>query len=44
MWTVDMANAQRQFRNQAVGLNGNVGLVTSGPVGAPGEGIAYRCP
>jgi hypothetical protein len=42
--TVDIANAQRQFRNQVVGQGGNAGLVTSGLVGAPSEGIAYQCP
>jgi hypothetical protein len=42
--TVDIANAQRQFRNQVVGLGGNAGLVTSGLLGAPSEGVAYQCP
>jgi hypothetical protein len=42
--TVDIANAQNQFRNQVVGLGGNAGLVTSGLLAAPGEGIAYQCP
>ena len=41
---VDIANADRQFRNQVVGHGGNAGLVTYGPVSAPGEGIAYHCP
>ena len=41
--TVDLANAQREFRNQVVGFGGNTGLVTFGLVGAPSEGIAYIC-
>jgi hypothetical protein len=41
--TVDIANAERQFRNQAIGLGGNVALVTYGPLSAPVEGIAYHC-
>jgi hypothetical protein len=40
---VDLLNAAREFRNQVVGLGGNTGLVTYGPLGAPGEGIAYHC-
>ena len=40
---VDIANAQRQFRNQVVGFGGNTGLVTFGLIGAPSEGIAYHC-
>jgi hypothetical protein len=40
---VDLANAERQFRNEVVGLGGNTGLVTYGPVGAPSTGIAYHC-
>lgn len=40
---VDLANAERQFRNQVVGLGGNTGLVTFGPLGAPSQGIAYHC-
>jgi hypothetical protein len=42
--TVDIANAERQFRNQVVGLGGNTGLVTAGLLAAPAEGIAYQCP
>jgi hypothetical protein len=42
--TVGIANAQNQFRNQVVGLGGNAGLVTSGLLDVPVEGIAYQCP
>jgi hypothetical protein len=41
---VDMASAQTQFRNQAVGLGANTGYVTEGFLGAPVAGVAYRCP
>lgn len=41
---VDTASAQKQFRNQTVGLGGNVALVTEGFVSIPVAGIAYRCP
>lgn len=41
---VDMAVAQKQFRNQVVGLNANVGLVTEGLMRFPSAGVAYRCP
>lgn len=41
---VDMATAETEFRNQAVGLGANAALVTVGPLGVPVEGIAYRCP
>ncbi|HET9329134.1 MAG TPA: hypothetical protein VFO23_01275 [Steroidobacteraceae bacterium] len=41
---VDIANAQTQFRNETVGLGGNVALVTEGALGVPAAGIAYRCP
>ena len=41
---VDIANAATEFRNQVVGLGGNVGLVTYGLMGAPAQGVAYRCP
>jgi hypothetical protein len=41
---VDGASAQNQFRNQAVGLGGNVALVTEGFVSIPVAGIAYHCP
>jgi len=40
---VDIVNAAREFRNQVVGHGGNTGLVTFGPVGAPSQGIAYKC-
>jgi hypothetical protein len=33
-----------QIRNRVVGLGGNAGLVTSGQLRAPSEGIAYLCP
>jgi hypothetical protein len=35
---------ETRFRNEAVGLGGNVALVTVGALIAPEEGIAYRCP
>ena len=38
------SNARTEFRNMVVGFGGNAGLVTSGPMWAPVEGIAYRCP
>jgi hypothetical protein len=42
--TVDIGNAQTQFRNQVVGLGGNTGLVTYGLLEVPSEGLAYQCP
>jgi len=36
--------AGTEFRNRIVGLGGNAGLVTSGMLSVPAEGIAYRCP
>ncbi len=41
---VDISVAQKQFRNQAVSLNANVGLVTEGLMRFPSAGVAYRCP
>jgi hypothetical protein len=41
---VDIASAQTQFRNQTVGLGGNVGLVTEGFLKVPVAGVAYHCP
>ena len=41
---VDLANASALFRNRVVGLGGNTGFVTDGPVGIPVGGVAYRCP
>jgi hypothetical protein len=38
------SNARTEFRNGVVSFGGNAGLVTSGPMWAPVEGIAYRCP
>jgi hypothetical protein len=35
---------ETRFRNEAVGLGGNVAFVTVGALIAPEEGIAYRCP
>ena len=32
------------FQNQAVGLNGNTVFVTKQYMGAPVEGVVYRCP
>jgi hypothetical protein len=40
----EVDNAPIQFRNDVVGLGGNVGLVTEGLLGVPAAGIAYRCP
>lgn len=37
-------NADVEFRNQAVGLGGNVAFITLGSPTYPKEGIAYRCP
>ena len=37
---VDGAAAQNQFRNQAVGLGGNVALVTEGFVSIPVAGVS----
>ena len=34
------SNARTEFRNQVVGLGGNIGVVTSGPTWEPVEGIA----
>jgi len=39
--TVDLANADRQIRNQTVGLGGNTALLTS-RFGY--DGVAYKCP
>jgi hypothetical protein len=39
--TVDLANADRQVRNQTVGLGGNTALLVS-PIGY--DGVAYKCP
>jgi len=41
---VDGGSAQNQFRNQVVGLGGNVALVTEGFLSIPIVGIAYHCP
>jgi hypothetical protein len=41
---VDYVNAERELRNQAVGLNANAIFVTSATLGVPVEGVAYRCP
>jgi hypothetical protein len=32
------------FRNQVIGFGGNTGFITSNQLGAPVDGIAYRCP
>jgi hypothetical protein len=42
--SIDTANAEAKFRNQAIGLGGNTALQTEGVLGVPVEGIAYRCP
>ena len=39
-----IGDAGTEFRNRIVGLGGNAGLVTSGILSVPAEGIAYRCP
>jgi hypothetical protein len=39
---VDGASAQNQFRNQTVGLGGNVALVTEGFVSIGGSGVGRR--
>jgi hypothetical protein len=41
---VDLINAATEFRNQTIGLGGNTAFVTYGPLGAPEQGVAYRCP
>jgi hypothetical protein len=41
---VSMLDANNQFRNQVVGLGGNTAFITSSQLGAPVEGVAYRCP
>ena len=41
---VDLVDAEAQFRNQVIGLGANTGFITSGPLGIPAEGVAYRCP
>jgi hypothetical protein len=33
-----------EFQNQAIGLNGNTVFITQGYMGAPVEGVVYRCP
>ena len=38
------ANADAEFRNQAVSVGGNAALVTYAPFGSPIKGVAYRCP
>lgn len=38
------SNARTEFRNMVIGFGGNTGLITNGPMWAPVEGIAYRCP
>ena len=41
---VDFADASTEVRNQVIGLGGNTAFVSSGTLGVPVEGIAYRCP
>ena len=36
--------ADREFRNQAVGLGANTAFETEGTLSVPLEGVAYRCP
>lgn len=38
------SNARTEFRNKVIVFGGNTGLITNGPMWAPVEGIAYRCP
>ena len=33
-----------EFQNQAIGLSGNVVFITKQYMGAPIEGVVYRCP
>ena len=41
---VDIAHALGQFKNQTVGLGGNVAFVTEGMPSIPTAGVAYHCP
>ncbi len=41
---VDGMAAEKQLRNQTVGLGANWALVTEEHLGTPVRGIAYRCP
>jgi Domain of unknown function (DUF4156) len=40
----EIVDASTEFRNQAVGLGGNVVFVTLATLGVPAEGVVYRCP
>jgi hypothetical protein len=39
-----IVDASTEFRNQALGLGGNVVYVTLATLGVPDEGVVYRCP
>jgi hypothetical protein len=41
---IDVLHVLGQFRNQTVGLGGNVAFVTEGSLSFPKAGVAYRCP
>jgi hypothetical protein len=41
---LDIARAQTESRNPALGPSANTALVTTDPPGIPVEGIAGRCP
>jgi len=41
---VDIGRALGQFKNQTVGLSGNVAFVTEGFPSIPSAGVAYHCP
>ena len=41
---VDIGRALGQFKNQTVGLGGNVAFVTEGLISIPTAGVAYHCP
>ena len=41
---LDVANAEADVRNQAIGFGANAVLVTGSRVGVPATGVAYRCP
>ncbi len=40
----EVVDAPKEVRNQAVGLGGNVVLVTQATLGVPAQGVIYHCP
>jgi len=40
----DTFSTPANFKNQAIGLGGNTVLVTKALLGAPIDGVVYRCP